>query len=206
MKKSDDEDLRLIAKTATSVLPECAGGDRAPLHARLPPRQLIAALKAVVAPAPAPPEPTYLAGGAEDRVRVFREACERADRGKRGRVPLTFVRHAVDVAGLLAPRDEVEDLLRAHMDGIGETVNYLQMLPQLKHCEGLADKRQMKAAKERAAQRERPPLIINMPAAAASSAAAANAAAAAERPKAAGRRRRSRRSRCRSSGRCRRRS
>ena len=45
------------------------------------------------------------------RVRVFREACERADRGKRGRVPLTFVRHAVDVAGLLAPRDEVEGML-----------------------------------------------------------------------------------------------
>ena len=163
MKKSDDEELRLIAKTYTASYPNAQQAIAHLFTQRLPPRQLIAALKAVVAPAPAPPEPTYQAGGAEDRVRVFREACERADRGKRGRVPLTFVRHAVDVAGLLAPRDEVEDLLRAHMDGIGETVNYLQMLPQLKHCEGLADKRQMKAAKERAAQRERPPLIINMP-------------------------------------------
>ena len=65
-------------------------------------------------------------------------------------MPLTFVRRRRR-RRVPALRDEVEDLLRAHMDGIGETANYLQMLPQLKHCEGLADKRQMKAAKERRA-------------------------------------------------------
>ena len=55
MKKSDDEELRLIAKTYTASYPNAQAAIAHLFTQRLPPRQLIAALKAVVAPAPPPP-------------------------------------------------------------------------------------------------------------------------------------------------------